>query len=269
MRRSLMVVFLLLASGQATPGQDTVNELKKAVQQTAAAAARTVTEQLPAPAPGPGVELEVLIGCVVFDEQGELRVDKEGAEPEVNRAGTLGASLAAKLNAEKGTLLPAGFSAGAAGANFLLKRLGGGGKLRSLEQFRLRLSTDGVEAHLQNGSREPRVTGTMMQGGNISNTVQFENLGVLAGGSAQITKTGKIAVSVQIEQSSLGPEEEGAPVSVRDGLTVRTPRITTMTLRTQATVTDGESALLGSLVRSWGDKVTETFVVITATTVKP
>ncbi len=268
MRRSLMLVFLLLASGQPSPGQDTVNELKKAVQQTAAAAARTVAEQLPAPAPGPGVELEVLIGCVVFDEQGELRVDKEGAEPEVNRAGTLGASLAAKLNSEKGTL-PAGFSAGAAGANLLLKQLGGGGKLRSLEHFRLRLSTDGVEAHLQNGSREPRVTGTMMQGGNVSNTVQFENLGVLAGGSAQITKTGKIAVSVQIEQSSLGPEEEGAPVSVRDGLTVRTPRITTMTLRTQATVTDGESTLLGSLVRSWGDKVTETFVVLTATTVKP
>lgn len=65
------------------------------------------------------------------------------------------------------------------------------------------------------------------------------------------------------------PEEEGTPISVSEGKTIRTPRIDTLVIDTQVTLTAGEPTLLGSFVRSSGDKVSETFVVVTATIVKP
>ncbi len=268
LRHSMLSLPLVLALTQLGSAQDTVKELKRVVQQTATAAAKSVAEQLPAPAPGPCIELDVLIGCVAFDEKGELRVKKEGAEPEINRAGTLGANLAAKLN-EQRDKLPAGVSPGAAGANFLLQGLAGEEKIESLEQFRLRLNTDGTEARLQNGSRMPRIVGTSMRGNAITNSVEFEQIGVMVGGSAKITKTGKIALALEIEKSAFGPEEEGTPVSVNEGKTLRTPRIDVLVMNTQITVADREPMVLTSQVRLWGDKVTETFVVITASVEKP
>lgn len=153
---------------------------------------------------------------------------------------------------------------------FLLTGLVGEERLLSLEQFRLRLVTDGTEAHLQNGYRVPRITGTQMsRSGGLANSVSMENIGSLIGGSAHITKTGKIALAVQVERSAFGPEEEDMPISVREGKTVRTPRVDTMTIKTQVTAASGGSIVLSSVVRLCSDKVTETFVVVTATIVKP
>lgn len=217
--------------------------------------------------PAPCVELDILMGCVVFDDKGELRLKREDAEPEVNRAGTIGSNLAAMLN-EKRETLPAGVSPGTAGANFLLEGLAGEEKLGQLEQFRLRLTADGTEATSQFGQHVPRITGSSARSGNLTNTISMENVGSLIGGSAEITKTGKIALSLQVERSDFGPEEEGVPIAVSDGKTVRTPRLDTVTIKTQVAVADGESIVLNSCVRLWNDKVTETFVVLTATVVK-
>jgi type II/III secretion system protein len=213
------------------------------------------------------IELDILMGCVVFDEKGELRLKREDAEPEVNRAGTIGSNLAAMLN-EKSETLPAGVSPGTAGANFLLEGLAGEEKLGQLEQFRLRLRADGTEATCQFGQHVPRITGSSARSGNLTNTISMENVGSMIGGSAEITKTGKIALSLQVERSDFGPEEEGTPIAVSDGETVRTPRLDTMTIKTQVAVADGESIVLNSCVRLWSGKVTETFVVVTATVVK-
>jgi len=94
-------------------------------------------------------------------------------------------------------------------------------------------------------------------------------MGMLISGSAQIAKTGAIALAVEIERSAIGPDEEGTPISLVEGKTIRTPQIDTLVINTQVTVADGQPVLLGSFVRSSGDKVTETFVVVTATVVKP
>jgi hypothetical protein len=42
-----------------------------------------------------------------------------------------------------------------------------------------------------------------------------------------------------------------------------------MTVKTQTSVADGESIVLTGSIRAAGAKVTETFVVVTATVVKP
>lgn len=225
--------------------------------------------QVPPPAPpiAPCVELDVLIGCVVFDENGELRVAKAGAEPEVNRAGTIGVGLAAKLN-EQRDQIPAGVSPGAAGANFLLEGLAGEQKLQSLEQFQLRLIANGSQAQLQSGQHVPRITGTSTSSRGQTNQVSMESLGTMIGASAEITKTGKIALSIEVERSAFGPAEEGTPLAVSEGEIVRTPRMDTTSVKTLTSLADGRSIVLTSSIRAAGAKVTETFVVVTATVVK-
>ncbi len=259
---------ILLVPMQAGFSQDAVGELKKAVQQTAEVAARSLAEQLPATAPAPCVDLDVLMGCVAFDEKGELRPKKEGGEPEVLRAGTIGAQLAAKLNEER-EKLPGGASSGAAGADFLLTGLAGEDKIEAIEQFRLQLAADGSKSRLQNGNQVPRIVGTTVSQRGTANSVQFDNMGMLISGSAQIAKTGTIALAVEIERSAIGPDEEGTPISLVEGNVIRTPQINTLVVNTQVTVADGRPVLLGSFVRSLGGKVTETFLVVTATVVKP
>jgi len=220
-----------------------------------------------APTTAPNVELDILIACVVFDEKGELRLKKEATEPEVNRAGTLASNLVTMLN-EKRNSLPSEATPGVAGANFLLEGLVGEEKLESLEQFTLRLTGDGSEARIQDANRMPRIVGSTVSQRGMSNTVELENVGVIIVGSAQITKAERIAVTIELERSAFGPPEEGTAISVQGDTTIRTPRIDVMTVETGVALLDGESTVLKSAVRSWGDKVTETFVVATASVVK-
>ncbi|MHB8897939.1 MAG: hypothetical protein ACYC6Y_04265 [Thermoguttaceae bacterium] len=214
------------------------------------------------------VELDILIACVAFDEHGVLRVKNDGAQSEANRAGSIAFHLAAKLNDEKDGL-PPGISAGAAGANFLLQKLAGAGTLRTLEQFRLRASADGSKVFLQNGRRVPRVTGSTATGTGRVNSVSLENVGAIVTGSVQVVKPGRLWLTLQIERSGLAPEDEGTPVSVSEGTTIRAPQIDTLSINTQVSVPDRQSVVLTSLVQSLGDKVTETFVIVTATIVEP
>ena len=213
------------------------------------------------------IELDILIACVVFDEKGELRLKKEGGESEVTGVGTIASILAAKLNEQRDEL-PSGATPGAAGANFLLQRLASEEKLESLEQFRLRLTADGTVSRLQDANRMPRIVGSTVSQRGTSNTIEMENVGVTIIGSAQITKTGRIAVTIDLERSAFGPPEEGIIVSVQKDTAIRTPRLDIMMLKTQVALTDGASTVLKSAVRSWGDEVTESLVIVTATVVK-
>lgn len=215
----------------------------------------------------PCMDLDILIATVAFDKTGEFRVEKPGAEPEVNRAGTIGSHLAATLN-EQRDQLPPGLSPGAAAANSFLDALAGAEKLESLEQFRLRLRGDGSEAQLQNASRVPRIVGTTVSSRGTSNSVEMENLGTMLLASAQIANTGKILIGIDLEKSSFGPAEEGTEISVQGDMAIRAPRIDILSLNTQAALGDGEAAVLKSSIRSWGDKVTETFVLATVSVVK-
>lgn len=270
LRHSLQSCVIVLLVFQIGLAQDPLKEFKKEsseqVNQLRNLAAKHSGKDVIKPAAI--LQLDILIACVIFDEKGELRLKREDAEPEVNRAGTIGTNLAAKLN-EQQAKLPPEVIPGAAGANFLLEGLAGEDKLQSLEQLSFRLAADGSEARVQYANRMPRIVGTSISQRGTSNTVEMENVGVIVAGSAQITKTGKIAISVELERSAFGPEEESTVISVQGDTTIRTPRIDIMTLETQVAFSDGESIALGSTVRSWGDKVTETFVIATATVVKP
>lgn len=247
-----------------------VGEYPRAVQ-GAAAAPKMMRERLLAPEPGPCVALDVLIGCVVFDAKGQLRLTKEGTEPEVNRAGTIGPNLAAKLNEDRGKLPPA-ISPGTAGADFLLENLADAKRLQSLSQLQILMSIGGKEAFAQMGHRQPRVTGVTTTSASgrpaRTNTVVLENVGTLVRGSAQQDGKGKIGLALSVERSTLGPEEEGEVIGTVDGKDIRTPTSDTLTVESQITAADGQSVLLGDFIESWQGGVKETFVIVTPTIVK-
>jgi len=262
---------LVLILAHLSFAQATVEELKKAVRETAAAAAKTVVERLPAAEPAQCVALDVLIGCVVFDAKGQTRLAREGAEPEVHRAGAIGPNLAAKLNQEKGKL-PPGISPGTAGADLLLEGLADAKRLQSLSRLQILMPIGGREALAQVGHRQPRVTGsaTATAAGRPArtNTAVLENVGTLVRGSAQQDGKGKIGLSLSVERSILGPEEEGEVIGVVEGKEIRTPAVDILTVESQITAADGQSVVLSDLVETWAGGVKETFIIVTPTVVK-
>jgi len=215
---------------------------------------------------GPCVRLEVLIAKVAFDADGQLRLGEADAEP--NRVGMLGAGLAAKMNEEKASLA-AGLTAGTAGANLLLESLAKTDRLQALERFQLVLTTDGKDVILQDGRRQPRVTGVQTSSRGQVNNVSLENMGTLISGSARLTPTGKIRLNIAVERSAFAPEECGTPVAVSDGKTIRTPRVDTTTLETELLLADGETEVLASLIHAADNLVTECFVLVTPKILKP
>lgn len=271
LRNGLRASVLVLILAQLSLAQATVEELKKVVRQTVAAAAKTVAETLPATEPRPCVAVDVLIACVAFDAKGQMKLAKEGAEPEVNRAGTIGPSLAAKLNEERGKL-PPGISPGTAGADLLLEGLADAKRLQSLARLQLLIPLGGKEAFAQAGHRQPRITGaatTTVAGRPArTNNVTLENVGTLVSGSAVQAANGKIGLTLKMERSAVGPEEEGEVIGVIEGRELRTPAIDTLTIDSQITAADGQSVVLGDVVETWTGGVKETFVIVTPTVVK-
>lgn len=253
------------ATAATAAAQDTVKqEIKRAVNRAGKTKADVPQIKQLKSTPGPNIQLDVLCACVVFDKKGELRVEKEGAEPEVNRVGTIGANLAAKLNEERGGLAE-GVSSATAGANLLLQGLADGGSLQNLSRLQLRMPLDGGKARLQRAYRRPRVTGVILRGDARTNSIELENVGTLVETSAQSTDSGKIGLNLSIEQSELGPQEEGELVAKIGDAEVRTPTVNTTIVETQIVVGDGETVVAASFVMSSEDRVKETFVLVTPT----
>jgi type II secretory pathway component GspD/PulD (secretin) len=118
---------------------------------------------------------------------------------------------------------------------------------------RARLTTlDNQPAFVQMGARVPRATGvtTSPTNGRFSSTsMTYLNVGLIVGMTPRISPDGTIAMQINVEQSQLGPENEGTPVSVAGDKVVRSPRIDTTTVQTTVAVPDGKTIILGSVAR--------------------
>jgi hypothetical protein len=69
-------------------------------------------------------------------------------------------------------------------------------------------------------------------------------------------------MQVDVEQSQLGPENEGTPISVAGDKIIRSPRIDATTCQTTINIPDGKTIILGSVARQGkGDK--ELVIILT------
>lgn len=113
-------------------------------------------------------------------------------------------------------------------------------------------------AYLQFGQRVPRITGaTMSPMGRSSsargpigrtNRVQLENVGLSLGFTARLNAEGLVTMEIELEQSHLGPPEEGVPVHVPDeGPPTYSPGVELLTLKTTVSAASGQTVILGGI----------------------
>ncbi len=131
-------------------------------------------------------------------------------------------------------------------------------KMETTGRVRL-VATDNQPAFVQMGSRVPRITNTAK---GQANTTVLENVGLILGVTPRITPDGTIVMELDAEQSQLGPENEGIPISVAGDKVIRTPRIDTAMVQTTVTIPDGQTIILGS-VPQHGKSNKELLIIVT------
>jgi Flp pilus assembly secretin CpaC len=138
------------------------------------------------------------------------------------------------------------------------------------------LALDNQAANIQLGQRVPSIANFPQYGAFGKNsssgpmpTVTHMNVGLLLGVTARINvKEGTVVLMVDAEDSRLGPESEGIPLSVADGKVIRSPRIESMVVQTTVAIPDGKTIMLGSIGRMGKDDK-ELVIVLTPHIVRP
>ena len=111
------------------------------------------------------------------------------------------------------------------------------------------MTLDNQPASIQVGERVPTVTGTETNdSGGLTNSVDFQDVGLIVGVTPRISPDGLVVMEIDAEKSEVGPEAEGIPISVSEGVTIRSPRIKTITATTTVSALDGQTVVLGGLI---------------------
>ncbi len=118
------------------------------------------------------------------------------------------------------------------------------------------MTLDNQPASIQVGERVPTVTGTETNdSGGLTNSVDFQDVGLIIGVTPRISPDGLVVMEIDAEKSEVGPEAEGIPISVSEGVTIRSPRIKTITATTTVSALDGQTVVLGGLITTNKTKV--------------
>lgn len=110
------------------------------------------------------------------------------------------------------------------------------------------MTLDNQPAFIQIGKRVPRITGsTMRQEGQV-NTIEMENVGLILGVTPRISPDGMVVMELDVEKSELGSEAEGIPISIAEGVVIRSPSVNLTMAQTTVSAFDGETIVLGGLI---------------------
>ena len=109
---------------------------------------------------------------------------------------------------------------------------------------------DNQSAFIQIGERVPRVVqSTVTTGGNITNEIELENVGLILGVTPRISPDGMVVMEIDAEKSELGREAEGVPISIsQTGTIIRAPIVRTTVAQATVSSADGETIVLGGLI---------------------
>jgi hypothetical protein len=133
-----------------------------------------------------------------------------------------------------------------------------------------RLTTlDNQPAFVQLGQRMPMISGvTRSSMGGSMNSITFQNVGLILGVTPRICPDGTVTMQIDVEQSQLGPENEGTPMSSTGDRVVRSPRTDAATVQTTVDVPDGKTIILGSITRQ-GKTDKELVTILTPHIIRP
>ncbi len=131
----------------------------------------------------------------------------------------------------------------------LLRALAENHKVEVLERPQI-TTLDNQAANVQIGQRVPTiqsVSNNALTG--QSNTVTFQNVGVILGVQPRISPDGLVVMQIAAEKSALEPEATGIPIfSSPTGQVVRSPIIDSTTAQSTVSAMDGQTIVLGGLI---------------------
>lgn len=120
-------------------------------------------------------------------------------------------------------------------------------------------------AFLKAGRREPRITGTAVNRTGSVHSTTMENVGLAVTLTPCIGDGMTNIVEIEVEDSRLGPVEEGTPISVSSsGETIRTPRVDTLNVRSTVSMLDGQAVLVSGRVEQSKSTRTELVVLVSS-----
>ena len=127
---------------------------------------------------------------------------------------------------------------------------------------------DNQSARLQMGRREPRVTGIQRTPKGTMNTLTFENVGTQLSLTPRVGPDDVVTLEIDVEDSRLGPEEEGAVIATDStGKTLRTPSTRTLVCESTLRIPSGETVTLAGMGRE-AESAKKRVVQVTAEVVK-
>ncbi len=128
--------------------------------------------------------------------------------------------------------------------SFFLRALQSQGKLEVLSRPQI-LASDNQPANINVGQRVPFVTNSnISDNGNVTNTIQYQDVGILLNVVARISDDGFVNMDVRPEVSSLSTS------NVQVSEAVSAPIINNRSAETKVTVQDGHTIVVGGLITS-------------------
>lgn len=193
----------------------------------------------------------------LFNDTGPL--GNSGATKALTNAGVVGTQgisnfAVGRLNSELGFggLV---LSASSESVSMLLRALKEDRRINVLSRPQV-MTLDNQAAFIQVGEQVPIVEATETNdSGGLTNSVRLEPVGLIVGVTPRISPDGLVVMEIDATKSEVGPEAEGIPISVQDGVTIRSPRIKTITAQTTVSALDGQTVVLGGLISTNKTKV--------------
>ena len=109
---------------------------------------------------------------------------------------------------------------------------------------------DNQPAFLQVGRRESRLVGVAMNAMGRTNSISPEDVGTIVRITPRVGPDRAVALALTVEDSRLGPAEEGIVVAVdKEGQETRMPNTETLMLQTTVCIPDGETVALAGMTR--------------------
>ncbi|QGJ71135.1 Type II and III secretion system protein [Planctomycetales bacterium 10988] len=146
-------------------------------------------------------------------------------------------------------------SASSENINILIRALSESRKVKVLSRPQV-TTLDNQPAFVLVGQRVPRITSTSFSDFGQTNSITQENVGLVLGVTPRISPEGQVVMEIDVENSSVGPESEGIPISIAaSGDVIRSPRIDTTTAQTTVSAANGQTIVLGGLIREETNEV--------------
>ena len=165
-----------------------------------------------------------------------------------NQVGTQGLSSFA-LNRSDPTLGFGGFvlSASSENVSVLLRALKVNQRIEVLSRPQV-MTLDNQQAFIQVGQIVQIITGSTSNTVGQTNTVTPTNVGLILTVTPRISPDNIVAMQIDAQNSNLGSEAEGTPITAINGQIIREPPINITLAQTTVSAVDGQTVVLGGLI---------------------